>query len=106
MGLVPPRHPQRVRNSSQMRADECRTVAMHRSSAWLSLLLALFFRAAAGGAGIDYWVWHRTTPLSVAERAELAAQEVQTLFWNVGEMENRAGAWRWKTPPRALTGVA
>jgi len=73
---------------------------MRRSSAWLTLLLALFVRAAAGGEGIDYWVWHRTTPLSAAERAELAAQEVQTLFWNVGEMENRAGAWRWKTPPR------
>lgn len=70
------------------------------------MLLATLCLSPAGAAGIDYWVWHRSTPLTNAERAELAAQEAKTLFWNVGEMENRFGQWRWKAPPQTLTGVA
>ncbi len=79
---------------------------MLRSLAGISLALAIFCPWRGGAAGIDYWVWHRSTPLTDAERAELAAQEVKTLFWNVGEMENRSGKWRWKMKPRALAGVA
>ena len=79
---------------------------MLRSLAGISLLLGIFCTAQAEAAGIDYWVWHRATPLTDAERAKLTAQEVKTLFWNVGEIEDRSGKWRWKVPPRALAGVA
>lgn len=79
---------------------------MRRSLVRIYLLFTLFCRTAASAAGTDYWVWHRSTPLTLAERAELAGQEVKTLFWNVGEMTNRSGAWRWKAPPRSLTGLA
>ena len=72
----------------------------------IPLVLALLVRAAAFGAGIDYWVWHRATPLTPAECAELASQEVKTLFWNVGEMENLKGVWRWKAPSHPSSGMA
>jgi hypothetical protein len=79
---------------------------MRRSLAGLLLLLALLFEAMGSSVETDFWVWHRTTPLTQAQRAELAAQEVKTLFWNVGEMNDAADSWQWKTPPRALIGVA
>ena len=46
-----------------------------------------------------FWTWHRADPLGDAEREGLAAYGAHTLYWHVGEMENRDGEWRWKTPP-------
>ena len=79
---------------------------MRRYLAGISLLMSFALQIKAGTAGIDYWVWHRSTPLTAAERAGLAAQHVGTLFWNAGEMANSTGAWRWQAPPRDLRGVA
>lgn len=54
-----------------------------------------------------FWVWQRSEPLSEAERAELAAQNVRTIYWQVGELENIGETWRWKarfTQPRSNPG--
>lgn len=72
----------------------------------ICLVLALAARAGAPAVGVDFWVWHRTKPLGAAEREALGALGVTTLYWHVGEMENRDGNWRWKTPPRAIEGLA
>ena len=58
----------------------------------LLLLLALPVPASAGAA---FWVWHRADRLKDAEIAELQRQEVQNVYWNVGEMELREGVWGW-----------
>ena len=63
-------------------------------------------KARAGDFGRSFWVWHRAAPLGAEENAELARQEVRTLFWSVGEMELRGGGWRWKAPSLALAAVA
>lgn len=61
---------------------------------------------AMSAPAADYWVWHRTSPLTQAEGAELTVQGVTTLYWNVGEMRQRAGRWVWKAPPRQVQEVA
>ena len=53
-----------------------------------------------------YWVWHRANPLRAEETAELQKQQVNTLFWHVGEMELRGGEWRWKARPLDVSGCA
>jgi hypothetical protein len=76
-------------------------------------LLVLFVLALAvpnhseGAEGeIGYWVWHRTKPLTADERAGLERQGVRTLYWHVGEMQNRSGAWKWKAPPLSIRDAA
>ena len=44
----------------------------------------------------SFWAWQRSEPLSEAERAELIAQNVRTIYWQVGELENIGETWRWK----------
>ena len=66
----------------------------------LFLFVLLFALRPAAAAPVAFWVWHRGDPLREAEIAELRRQEVRTVIWNVGEMEMRDGAWRWKA--RAL----
>ena len=72
-----------------------------RRSILLLLLLALPLPAAEP---VAFWVWHRADRLKDAEIAELQRQKVQSLYWNIGEMELRGGLWRWKT--RALNAAA
>lgn len=79
---------------------------MRRSFLCLAVTLLALGKAWAGSLERSYWVWHRAKPLGAEESAELERQEVKTLFWSVGEMENRGGAWRWKTPPLAVEAVA
>lgn len=43
-----------------------------------------------------FWVWQRSEPLADAERAELSAQGVRSIYWEVGELENVGESWRWK----------
>jgi hypothetical protein len=43
-----------------------------------------------------YWVWQRDEPLDDRELAELTAQNVDTIYWHVGELENIGTTWRWK----------
>jgi hypothetical protein len=77
-----------------------------------SILLALGLLSAmptdAGAAPLEraYWVWHRVAPLTAEEKAELTRQEVKTLFWSVGEMEQRGGVWTWKNPPTPPAALA
>jgi len=53
-----------------------------------------------------YWVWHRTQPLTTEEKDDLSKQDVHTLYWSIGELQNRRGTWRWKTAPLSLKGLA
>ena len=48
------------------------------------------------GFDIRYWVWQRDEPLDERELAELATQHVDTIYWQVGELENVGETWRWK----------
>ena len=64
------------------------------------LFLMLLALRLAAAEPVAFWVWHRGDPLREMEIAELQRQQVRTLYWNVGEMELRDGAWRWKA--RAL----
>jgi hypothetical protein len=53
----------------------------------------------------SFWAWQRSEPLSEKERAELSAQQVRTIYWQVGELENTAETWRWKARfPRPRSG--
>jgi hypothetical protein len=79
---------------------------MRRLFSRICLGLALSIGFVGQAPGGDFWVWHRTKELSAEERAALKEQGVTTLYWHVGEMETRAGRWRWKTPPRAVQGLA
>ena len=67
-------------------------------------LLTVLFCSPALAFETGYWVWQRSELLSETERAELAAQKVRTIYWEIGELENNGAAWRWKarfTRPRS-----
>src|SRR5437764_4312348 len=51
---------------------------------------------SASALDTAFWVWQRSEPLSDAERTELSAQGVRTIYWQVGELENVGETWRWK----------
>ena len=61
-------------------------------------LIAISVVSAISAADVDrrYWVWQRDDPLDDEEIAELAAQKVQTIYWQVGELENVGATWHWK----------
>jgi hypothetical protein len=79
-----------------------------KPSRFLWLFLILLSAAYGWAASFDraYWVWHRTEALEPEEAAELTGQKVATLYWNVGELENRGEQWIWKNPPPYLKEVA
>ena len=60
--------------------------------------VAVFALVAASSFGADlrYWVWQRGDPLEDDETAELANQKVDTIYWQIGELENTGESWRWK----------
>ena len=65
------------------------------------------FWSSASAFDTAFWVWQRNEPLSDAERAELSAQGVRTIYWQMGELENVGEAWRWKARfalPQGSTG--
>lgn len=70
------------------------------------LALALLLPSPAPAIEVDFWVWHRTTPLKPEERTQLPILGTRTLYWHVGAMENRTGTWQWKTPPRSTQALA
>jgi hypothetical protein len=45
---------------------------------------------------VRYWVWQRDDPLDQQELTELAEQKIDTIYWQVGELENIGETWRWK----------
>jgi hypothetical protein len=51
---------------------------------------------AAHGFDIAYWVWQRDQPLNADELEQLATQQVHTIYWHIGELENIGETWRWK----------
>lgn len=65
---------------------------------WIPLLFlfALFECVHSAFAfDVSYWVWQREDGLSEEEITELTAQGVHTIYWHVGELENKGDAWRW-----------
>lgn len=54
------------------------------------------FCSSASAFETSFWVWQRSEPLADAERAELSAQGVRIIYWEVGEIENVGETWRWK----------
>jgi hypothetical protein len=72
------------------------------------LAFVLFTAAGWGGDSFEraFWVWHRAQPLTTEEKDALAKQDVRTLYWSVGELQNRRGAWQWKSAPLKLDGFA
>jgi hypothetical protein len=57
---------------------------------------AVLFCSSASAFETAFWVWQRSEPLSDSERAELSAQGVHAIYWQIGELENVGEAWRWK----------
>jgi hypothetical protein len=51
---------------------------------------------SSSAQNVRYWVWQRDEPLDDRELAELAAQNVDTIYRHVGELENIGTTWRWK----------
>ena len=72
---------------------------MHRCFSALAAALLAWGNGRADGLERAYWVWHRAGPLGPEESAELARQEVRTLFWSVGELQRDGPGWKWKMPP-------
>ena len=58
---------------------------------------AALFCSSANAFETAFWAWQRSAPLSEAERAELSAQGVRTIYWQAGELENVGATWRWKS---------
>ncbi len=79
---------------------------MHRLLVLHGAVLLAWGNARAEGPERAFWVWHRAAPLTPEESAELARQEVRTLFWSAGEMQRGGSGWQWKARPPALGQVA
>ena len=79
---------------------------MRRLLARICLAVALLLPTMGTAGALDFWVWHRSKPLTAEERTALEPMGVKTLYWHAGEMENRAGQWRWKAPPKPVQGLA
>jgi hypothetical protein len=65
----------------------------------LILAIAAIIRATAvcsQAHDVRYWVWQRDDPLDEQELTALATQNVDTIYWQVGELENIGTTWRWK----------
>jgi len=63
------------------------------------LTIAIIFSVIATHASahdVRYWAWQRDDPLDERELVELAAQRVDTIYWQIGELENVGTTWRWK----------
>jgi hypothetical protein len=67
-----------------------------RSALFLAFAFLFWTIRAAHGFDIAYWVWQREQPLNAEELEQLAAQQVHTIYWHIGELENNGETWRWK----------
>src|SRR5437762_11430656 len=77
-----------------------RASANHSLRRILILAIATIFSAipmALSAHDVRYWVWQRDDQLSELDLTELAAQKVDTIYWQAGELENIGETWRWKT---------
>ena len=64
-----------------------------------AILLAVLLGGTAR-AGVAFWVWNRSEPLTPPERQDLTTAKVETLYWHCAEIENKDGQWEWKRPPK------
>jgi Protein of unknown function (DUF3142) len=62
----------------------------------LTLLLLSLGSAAAFGFDNEYWAWQRNEPPSAQELAELEAQGVRAIHWQIGELVQSGANWRWR----------
>ncbi|HKP05160.1 MAG TPA: DUF3142 domain-containing protein [Chthoniobacterales bacterium] len=62
----------------------------------LTLLLLSLGSAAAFGFDTEYWAWQRNEPASAQELAELEAQGVRAIHWQIGELVQSGADWRWR----------
>ena len=62
----------------------------------IALVISCAVATSSFGFDVRYWVWQRDEPLDERELAELAAQHVDTIYWQIGELENVGETWRWK----------
>jgi hypothetical protein len=60
-----------------------------------SLFALLAWIHPASAFDVSYWAWQREEALSDEEVAELTAQGVHTIYWHVGELENKGDTWHW-----------
>jgi hypothetical protein len=81
-------HPFNLRANGGMRYWHC--------ILWLALAALCPATPAALGFDIAYWAWQREQPLDEAELKLLRAQEVRTIYWHIGELENKGETWHWK----------
>src|SRR2546422_8420605 len=89
-------HAQGIRTASRDQSTD--RGMMHPSTVRVILVLALVVvtRVQCGGAiETSFWVWHRSSPLSADEIAQLQQQHVRDLYWHIGELEHREGTWCW-----------
>ncbi len=64
---------------------------------WIvAALTAVFSVSSALSFETSYWAWQRSEPPSESDLAELSAQGVHTLYWQVGQLENSGNSWQWK----------
>lgn len=62
----------------------------------LGIIFLIAILTSASAHDVRYWAWQRDDPLDERELVELAAQGVDTIYWQIGELENVGQAWRWK----------
>jgi len=72
-----------------------------RDSTWIFRVCAIaaVFSAIAlssSAQNVRYWAWQRDEPLDDRELAELALENVDTIYWHVGELEDIGTTWLWK----------
>ena len=72
----------------------------------LAIILLTAIVTSASAHDVRYWAWQRDDPLDERELVELATQGVDTIYWQVGELENVGQAWRWKARFRFPTSGA
>ncbi|MGI8820348.1 MAG: DUF3142 domain-containing protein [Chthoniobacterales bacterium] len=59
-------------------------------------LLAVLAASRAFSFETAFWVWQRNDPPSQSDLRELTREGVKTLYWQLGQLENSDGVWRWK----------
>ncbi len=82
-----------------MVGDDSTLLMRHSLQRVIFLTIATISGAIAMASSTDsvrYWVWQRDDPLDEQELMELAAQKIDTIYWQAGELENIGANWRWK----------
>lgn len=62
----------------------------------VALTALIWLNANAAGFDVRYWAWQRSEPSTDAQVQQLATQNVTTLYWHAGELEQGTAGWTWK----------